>query len=693
MKTTATGTQLIALPSAQAQRKPDTLDPQDDAEFISLIEEVNQAIVSDDLQKASQLLQAIPKRSRRPAQHSELAQIAEKLGKLERAILELNMRLAYDQSHLPSLYALARIRQDQGEIERAKAIYETILSHDETETEAALELGRIKQNAGDYQAAIELYRRVNAAAEKRNSNSVLEEPTEKENVRETTFPSHQESSLRSFDTPLDADLLTFATLFRGREGVYARQWYNEGGRGGYTPMREPFTLDIIRRHLSGQLTVGIYPIQLNNRVNFLAFDIDICAGAFRKMRSDRDRIRLLKETQKVALNIQSLLFGLNMASEIEDSGNKGRHIWVFFEENQSARLVRQFGLKVKDKIEKVEDIDIEIFPAQTRVANDGLGNLIKLPLGYHRKTGQRGLFVDAQGKPFANQIGHLSKIARISTPIFMAAISSFGHREQKLVSTSKVDALEDEQEEELEKRDVVAQNTSNSDREDVSLNEKMKASFSQRVWIEPDYCINEDLEVQSILQGCALIRELTHQAMKDRDLDHNGRKTITHTIGCLKSGVNAVNTILSNIQDIDERFFLKTRLASNPTSCAKLRRRHDELCERIDCNCDLHNRGGEYPTPTLYAQRRMKNSDRSLLDLRIDHKVRELLDTKADLHRLEHRKMIIESELIAFLIEKEVEQIDTAYGILELIYPSKEDSASEDSEDQECETVSIRITA
>ena len=35
-----------------------------------------------------------------------------------------------------------------------------------------------------------------------------------------------------------------------------------------------------------------------------------------------------------------------------------------------------------------------MFPKQIKVVEGGFGNLVKLPLGVHRKTGQRSYFLD-----------------------------------------------------------------------------------------------------------------------------------------------------------------------------------------------------------------------------------------------------------------------------------------------------------
>jgi len=82
--------------------------------------------------------------------------------------------------------------------------------------------------------------------------------------------------------PEQHHLVTFTTLFAGREGVYARQWVSPTGESGYTPVEEPLTMKVAENHILGNFTVGTYPVRLDNTVNFVAFDLDLAKFAVRK---------------------------------------------------------------------------------------------------------------------------------------------------------------------------------------------------------------------------------------------------------------------------------------------------------------------------------------------------------------------------------------------------------------------------
>ncbi|MGA7879459.1 MAG: hypothetical protein WCD63_01185, partial [Terrimicrobiaceae bacterium] len=94
--------------------------------------------------------------------------------------------------------------------------------------------------------------------------------------------------------PLAADekIRVFRSLFRGREDICAVRWEGKNGKAGYSPAhirngwfaskaearanREflPLTDAVIRDHLSGKLTAGVYPLLKDETCWFLAADFD-----------------------------------------------------------------------------------------------------------------------------------------------------------------------------------------------------------------------------------------------------------------------------------------------------------------------------------------------------------------------------------------------------------------------------------
>jgi len=86
-------------------------------------------------------------------------------------------------------------------------------------------------------------------------------------------------------------LALFRGLFRGREDVYAARWERHDGRSGYSPALRlgaprgpgvthepgdylPLTPAALRNHLTGGVTIGVYPLLTDDTCWFVAMDFD-----------------------------------------------------------------------------------------------------------------------------------------------------------------------------------------------------------------------------------------------------------------------------------------------------------------------------------------------------------------------------------------------------------------------------------
>jgi len=218
----------------------------------------------------------------------------------------------------------------------------------------------------------------------------------------------------------------FRNLFKGREDVFAKYWVSRRtGKKGYSPVcknewipqicRKPcekcgnkdyVPLDDfwIEKHLKGEVTIGIYPIQLDDRVNFLVFDFD-------KENWFENAKQLIKFCQSIDLTTYL---------ERSKSGSGG-HLWIFFSQSVSAAKVREFGFTLLEKA-GIAGISVDksgfdrIFPNQDLLQEGGLGNLIALPLQYHARQKGNTLFLDPENSyiPYINQWNFLSAIRKIS---------------------------------------------------------------------------------------------------------------------------------------------------------------------------------------------------------------------------------------------------------------------------------------
>lgn len=212
----------------------------------------------------------------------------------------------------------------------------------------------------------------------------------------------------------------FRALFRGREDVYAVRWESKKGRTGYSPACAnewgpfchkpcakcdhqkymPMSDVVIRDHILGKHTLGVYPLLQDETCWFLAADFDKDgwqedAGTF---------LRICRE------------MGIEAALERSRSG-KGGHVWIFFEEAMPASLARKLGCAIltraMDRRHKMGlDSYDRFFPNQDTLPKGGFGNLIALPLQRVPRDKGNSLFLDENHVPYVNQWGCLESLKR-----------------------------------------------------------------------------------------------------------------------------------------------------------------------------------------------------------------------------------------------------------------------------------------
>jgi hypothetical protein len=159
-------------------------------------------------------------------------------------------------------------------------------------------------------------------------------------------------------------------LFVLRKNVYAVQ-VKSGDECIYVPKYEVLTENEVQRHLDGKITLGVYALNEDNTVKWVCFDID------------RAHVENSEEACKVIFEKCLAQFG-EEAVRIEESGTAHNfHVWVFFAEPIQAVYARSLGLQILGGLEGVE-----LFPKQTTLTGKHLGNLVKIPLGLHKKSGK-----------------------------------------------------------------------------------------------------------------------------------------------------------------------------------------------------------------------------------------------------------------------------------------------------------------
>jgi superfamily II DNA or RNA helicase len=221
----------------------------------------------------------------------------------------------------------------------------------------------------------------------------------------------------------DEKVALFRRLFRGRTDVYPVRWESKTtGKTGYSPacanewlagvcekprikcgdcnkrLLIPLSDSVIYDHLTGEHTVGVYPLLEGDSCYFLAVDFDEAEW--------RDDARAFIQSCEE--------LGVPAALEISRSGN-GAHAWVFFAGRVSARDARRLGTAIiSHTCARTRQLQLEsydrLFPNQDSLPKGGFGNLIALPLQKYPRENGCSVFVDANLRPYHDQWGFLSGI-------------------------------------------------------------------------------------------------------------------------------------------------------------------------------------------------------------------------------------------------------------------------------------------
>ncbi|MFH1970580.1 MAG: DEAD/DEAH box helicase family protein [Verrucomicrobiota bacterium] len=194
----------------------------------------------------------------------------------------------------------------------------------------------------------------------------------------------------------------------------------------------PLTLDHIRQHFSGRMTIGIYPLLQDETCHFLAVDFDKSTWM-----EDVTAFALVCSRHKIAY-----------ALERSRSGN-GAHVWFFFERPLPARLVRRFGCALlTETMDARHQVGLDsydrLFPSQDTMPKGQFGNLIALPLQAEPAQSGNSLFIDNQFAPYADQWAFL-KAVRLLPETVVRAIEEDAARRGRILGVRAVINEDDEQ--------------------------------------------------------------------------------------------------------------------------------------------------------------------------------------------------------------------------------------------------------
>jgi hypothetical protein len=521
-------------------------------------------------------------------EHRDWALLCEQAGLMSLAFSEFQLALRDDRDDPVAGLHLAQLYRERGDTSRALGLLDRLLQQQpanpiwlECHVEMLAEDGaasplieQVLQNALAHGLPPETAERLRRAARPAGRAAASAPPPE------------PDAEL----APSDADCVRFCTLFSGREGVYARQWAKPSGEGGYTPVHEPLTPAVIRNHLLGSFTAGIYPIRLDGTATFFALDLDIDKQALQRARGEPAYAQQLRDTLRVeGPRLLNILRDLGFAPLFENSGYKGRHYWVLLEEPETADVLHLLGrmLLAWQSPQLPSGLHLEFFPKQGSIRDKGkgLGNLIKLPLGIHRRTGRRSQLLDDQGVAFSDPLAVLRSVSRCSRATLYAAIE----RLKGLAGSGEPPATIPF---------ALAPSVAAEEPTQAAAPSLPPPPPPAPVWTEADF--ETDPRVRHLLAQCPVLAELKRTVDEHRQLSHEEQLVLIHTLGHLEGGPQAVNYLLDKCIDVGPEKRMKDRLKGNPVSCPSIRKKIPHITRRLACNCAFEFAADRYPTPVLY---------------------------------------------------------------------------------------------
>lgn len=366
----------------------------------------------------------------------------------------------------------------------------------------------------------------------------------------------------------EMNIQEYTELFVGREDTYVREILGDRKQRTTEQIMEPLTEEVIRRHLSGDVTLGTYVQRPNGTAKFAVFDIDISRKILLQVSYGSNEFTAYKQkAAEYAVQVNKILKRMGVTGYIEDSGFRGYHVWVFFTEWIPVRYLNQFtDCVIKEWNGIQDDIVLEVFPDSSRIRPGKFGQRVKLPLGIHIRTGSRSFFLDEQFHTVSDYREFFSGIARYSLSVVQRILGIYAVGVKENTAVKEVDRN-----------------------------------------LECFGAIPESVRI--VLEKCNLMRYLCQKAATTGYLSHFERMSVLHVFGHMgEEGKEFVHTVMGftlNYQyHTTQKFIMK--IPEKPISCVKLREQYKLITAEYGCNCSFSRTRNCYPSPVLHA---IKNSE------------------------------------------------------------------------------------
>jgi len=251
-----------------------------------------------------------------------------------------------------------------------------------------------RRSVKDYIERIELYMSNSINSENHCISSITMYRENAVKLRIYNFPSNENE--------LDSTSGLLYSMFASRTDCHAQQYQNsETTKWEFWKVLSPLTEDKIKQHVKGEVTLGAYEIALDDTVSWCVDDFDSHNGE--------------TDTREKVSKVVDVLKGHSIPFLLEASGSlDSYHLWIFLSKTKTYnayRFIRQINSEA--------GVETECWPKQKSLhdKNGKYGNLVKLPVCYHRKSKGRSAFLDADTfEPLEGPIPHPGLVHLLEIP-------------------------------------------------------------------------------------------------------------------------------------------------------------------------------------------------------------------------------------------------------------------------------------
>lgn len=382
------------------------------------------------------------------------------------------------------------------------------------------------------------------------------------------------------------DVDAWMNMFGSSNGVVYRQFVDRLGRHGFKPASQSLTREYLRDHWQGRHTLAAPIYDCANAVHFGVIDLDVSRSRLAALGAE-DLAGMRAALLDDARGLLDMANKAGVQGMLEDSGYKGYHLWFFFHERLGAGLARDFlGELCRVAGPAPEGTHRELFPGSVHKPDDALHCQIKMPLGIHRLTGRRSLFLAPDGLPCAQGVG-LLKPSLFNTAGALKNAMSNWRRFSDAAAASDPGAR--------------APGPGAGEGEHSGRSTDFRESRRSRPQAECGRP-NQDTAGMAarVFQGCSVLRALKRKAADTRDLNHAERSVIRGILEPLgPEGKSAIHDVLRSCANYDYHMTEKNlgRPGIRPMGCERIREILGGFCQVAGCACRFKPKKGDYPNP------------------------------------------------------------------------------------------------